>query len=213
MCAARSRRAAQRETSMRSWRSTRSAARSVSQVEVLKNRRNVVSKEIGALKKAGKDAGDMQKSMRDLGDEIAAMDRKIREIEDKLAGALLYFPNLPHASVPVGKDAADNQIVRQHGEPRRFDFEPKPHWDIGAKLGLFDFERAARMTGAGFPLFVGLGARLERALIQFMLDLHVNEHGYTEVSPPFLVNSASMTGTGQLPKMAEDMYHVPSDDL
>ena len=185
----------------------------VSQVEVLKNRRNVVSKEIGALKKEGKDAGDMQKSMRDLGDEIAATDQKIREIEDKLTSALLYFPNLPHASVPVGKDAADNKIVRQHGEPRRFDFEPKPHWDIGAKLGLFDFERAARMTGAGFPLFVGLGARFQRGLIQFMLDLHVNDHGYKEVWPPFLVNSSSMRGTGQLPKFAEDLYHVPTDDL
>ena len=185
----------------------------VSQVEVLKNRRNVVSKEIGALKKEGKDAGNIQKSMRDLGDEIAATDRKIREIEDKLASALLFFPNLPHASVPVGKDAADNKMVRQRGEPRRFDFEPKPHWDIGSKLGIFDFERAARMTGAGFPLFVGLGARLQRGLIQFMLDLHVNEHGYKEIWPPFLVNSSSMRGTGQLPKFAEDLYHVPSDDL
>jgi seryl-tRNA synthetase len=185
----------------------------VSQVEVLKNRRNVVSKEIGALKKEGKDAGDMQKSMREVGDEIAATDQKIREIEDKLTGALLYFPNLPHASVPVGKDAADNKVVRQHGEPRHFDFEPKPHWEIGTKLGIFDFERAARMSGAGFPLFVGLGARLQRGLIQFMLDLHVNEHGYKEVLPPFLVNASSMRGTGQLPKFAEDLYHVPSDDL
>lgn len=185
----------------------------VSQVEVLKNRRNVVSKEIGALKKEGKDAEDAQKSMRELGDEIAAADRKIGEIEEKLTRALLYFPNLPHASVPVGRDAADNQIVRQCGEPRRFDFEPKPHWDIGEKLGMIDFERAARMTGAGFPLFVGLGARLQRGLIQFMLDLHVNDHGYKEIWPPFLVNSSSMRGTGQLPKFAEDLYHVPSDDL
>ena len=185
----------------------------VSQVEALKNRRNVVSKEIGTLKKEGKDAGDIQKSMRDLGNEIAATDRKIRKIEEELASALLFFPNLPHASVPVGKDAADNKMVRQRGEPRHFDFEPKPHWDIGSKLGIFDFERAARMTGAGFPLFVGLGARLQRGLIQFMLDLHVNEHGYKEIWPPFLVNSSSMRGTGQLPKFAEELYHVPSDDL
>ena len=185
----------------------------VSQVEALKNRRNVVSKEIGALKKEGKDAGDIQKSMRDLGDEISATDRKIRKIEDELASALLFFPNLPHASVPVGKDAADNKMVRQRGEPRPFDFEPKSHCDIGSKLGLFDFERAARMTGAGFPLFVGLGARLQRGLIQFMLDLHVNEHGYKEIWPPFLVNSSSMRGTGQLPKFAEELYRVPSDDL
>jgi seryl-tRNA synthetase len=185
----------------------------VSQVEVLKNRRNVVSKEIGALKKAGKDAAEMQKSMREVGDEIAATDQKIREIEEKLTNALLYFPNLPHASVPVGKDAADNKVVRQHGEPRHFDFEPKPHWEIGTKLGIFDFERAARMSGAGFTLMLGHGSRLQRALIQFMLDLHVNEHGYKEVWTPFLVNSSSMRGTGQLPKFAEELYHVPSDDL
>ena len=185
----------------------------VAQVEVLKNRRNVVSKEIGALKKAGKDAGDMQKSMREVGDEIAATDQKIREIEDKLNHALLYFPNLPHASVPVGADASGNQVVRQHGEPRCFDFEPKPHWDLGTKLGILDFERAARMAGAGFTLMMGNGSRLQRALIQFMLDLHVNEHGYKEVWPPFVVNSSSMRGTGQLPKFAEELYHVPSDDL
>ena len=185
----------------------------VSQVEVLKNRRNVVSKEIGALKKAGKDAAEMQKSMREVGDEIAATDQKIREIEDKLTNALLYFPNLPHSSVPVGKDAADNKVVRQYGEPKQFDFEPKPHWEIGAKLGILDFERAARMSGAGFTLMVGHGARLQRALIQFMLDLHVNEHGYKEVWAPFLVNSSSMRGTGQLPKFAEELYHIPSDDL
>ena len=185
----------------------------VSQVEVLKNRRNVVSKEIGVLKKAGKDAGDMQKSMREVGDEIAATDQKIRETEDKLNGALLYFPNLPHVSVPVGKDAGDNKVVRQHGEPRHFDFEPQPHWDIGTKLGILDFERAARMSGAGFTLMMGHGSRLQRALIQFMLDLHVNEHGYKEVWTPFLVNSSSMRGTGQLPKFAEELYHIPSDDL
>jgi len=185
----------------------------LSEVEVLKNRRNVVSKEIGALKKAGKDAGDMQKDMRAVGDQITAMDQRVREVEEKLNNAILYIPNIPHASVPVGKDASDNKVVRQHGEPRKLDFEPKPHWEIGEKLGLFDFERAARMSGAGFPLYMGKGALLERALIQFMLDLHIKEHGYLEISPPFVVNSASMRGTGQLPKLAEDMYHIASDDL
>jgi seryl-tRNA synthetase len=185
----------------------------VSEVEALKNRRNVVSKEIGALKKAGQDASRMQADMRACGDQIAAMDQKIREIEEKLAQALLFIPNIPHASVPVGADAAGNQLVRQHGEPKTFDFAPKPHWEIGEKLGLFDFERAARMSGAGFVLYTGRGARLERALISFMLDLHTKEHGYTEISPPFVCNSASMRGTGQLPKSAEEMYAVPLDDL
>jgi seryl-tRNA synthetase len=185
----------------------------VSEVEALKNRRNVVSKEIGALKKAGQDAGQMQADMRALGDQIGAMDQKIREIEENLAQALLFIPNLPHADVPVGADATGNRVVRQHGEPKTFDFEPKPHWEIGEKLELFDFERAARMSGAGFPLFMGRGARLERALISFMLDMHTKEHGYTEISPPFVCNSASMRGTGQLPKLAEEMYAVPLDDL
>ncbi len=185
----------------------------VSQVEVLKNRRNVVSKEIGALKKAGRDAADMQKAMREVGEEIAATDQRIREVEEKLGGALLYFPNLPHTSVPVGADASGNQVVRQHGEPRHFDYPAKPHWEIGAKLGILDMERAARMSGSGFILMAGLGSRLQRALIQFMLDLHVNEHGYKEVWPPFVVNASSMRGTGQLPKFAEELYHVPSDDL
>ncbi len=185
----------------------------VAEVEALKNRRNVVSKEIGALKKAGQDASQMQTDMRAVGDQIGAMDQKIREIEEKLAQALLFVPNMPHPDVPVGKDAADNKLVRQHGEPKTFDFAPKPHWEIGEKLGLFDFERAARMSGAGFPLFVGRGARLERALISFMLDMHTKEHGYTEIAPPFVCNSASMRGTGQLPKLAEEMYAVPLDDL
>jgi seryl-tRNA synthetase len=125
----------------------------------------------------------------------------------------LRIPNIPHASVPVGKDAAANREVRRYGEPKTFSFAPRPHWELGARLGLFDFERGAKLAGTGFPLYTGLGARLERALIQFMLDVHTTEHGYVEVSPPFLVNTAAMTGTGQLPKMAEDMYHVQSDDL
>ena len=126
---------------------------------------------------------------------------------------MLTIPNVPHTSVPVGPDSTGNVVARSHGEPRTFDFEPKPHWEIAQRLGMIDFERATRMTGAGFLLYTGWGARLERALYNFMLDLHGSEHGYKEVAPPFVVNTASMTGTGQLPKLKDDMYHVPSDDL
>jgi len=185
----------------------------VSDVEALKNRRNVVSKEIGALRKRGEDAAEMQAEMRKVGEQISGMDEQVREIEEAFHQLLLTVPNMPHASVPVGKSAEDNKQIREYGSPREFDFEPKPHWEIGRKLGLFDFERAARMTGAGFPLFIGRGALLERALIQFMLDLHTREHGYIEVSPPFICNAAAMTGTGQLPKLGDDMYRIPDDDL
>ncbi|HPG00461.1 MAG TPA: serine--tRNA ligase [Kiritimatiellia bacterium] len=185
----------------------------LSDVEALKNRRNVVSKQLGELKRAGQDISAAQKDMRALGDEVTAKDGRVRELEQKLQEAMLFIPNMPHSSVPVGKSAADNQVVRQHGEPKAFDFEPLPHWTLGAKLKMFDFERAARMTGAGFPLFTGRGALLERALISFMLDVHTREHGYTEISPPFVCNSASMRGTGQLPKLAEEMYFIPADDL
>jgi seryl-tRNA synthetase len=126
---------------------------------------------------------------------------------------LLTVPNVPHASVPVGADSSGNVVVRTHGQPRVFDFKPKPHFELGDHLKLFDFERAARMSGAGFPLYLGQGARLERALINFMLDLHSTEHGYREMAPPFVVNSAAMTGTGQLPKLKDDMYHAEVDDL
>ena len=126
---------------------------------------------------------------------------------------MLGIPNIPHASVPKGENEKENRYPRSWGEPRTFDYEPKPHWEIGEALGLFDFEWAGRMSGAGFPLFRGAGAKLQRALIQFMLDVHVNEHGYEEVLPPFVCNAAAMTGTGQLPKMAEDMYQVPLDGL
>ena len=183
------------------------------EVDALKNKRNVSSKEIGALKKAGRDTAAQQQTVREIGEQIAALDEKVRGIEERLNKALLTIPNIPHAGVPEGADAKDNQVVRVQGRPREFAFEPKPHWEVGERLGLFDFERASRMTGTGFPLFLGKGARLERALIQFMLDVHVNEHGYTEMAPPFVVNSASMTGTGQLPKLAEDMYYAPVDDL
>jgi seryl-tRNA synthetase len=185
----------------------------VTEVEKSKNERNVVSKDIGALKAKGQDTTERQKAMRDLGDHIRDLDNQVREVDEKVKDIALRIPNTPHASVPVGPDSSGNQVVRNVGEPRRFAFKPRGHVEIGELLGLFDFPRAARMTGAGFPLYVGRGARLERALIQFMLDLHTKEHGYTEISPPFVVNTASMTGTGQLPKMAEDMYHATADDL
>jgi seryl-tRNA synthetase len=183
------------------------------ETEALKNQLNVVSKEIGKLRKSGVDTASQQAAMRSLGDQIAALDEKVRVAEAGLRQAMLRIPNMPHDSLPVGKDSADNVVARTWGKPREFSFTPRGHVDIGESLGLFDFTRATKMTGAGFPLYVGAGARLERALINFMLDLHCREQGYLEMSTPFVVNTASMTGTGQLPKMAEDMYHAEADDL
>ena len=187
--------------------------RLVTDVESLKRQRNAASEEIGKLKKAGQDTAAKQAAVKAIGAQIAALDDQVQQVDRELNSLLLMIPNMPHASTPDGKSAADNQLVRAHGEPRPLAFNPKTHMELGEGLGILDFGRAARMTGAGFPLYVGLGARLERALIQFMLDLHVKEHGYTEVSTPFVCNSAAMTGTGQLPKMAEDMYYIPTDDL
>jgi seryl-tRNA synthetase len=183
------------------------------EVDQLKNQRNVVSKEVGARKKAGEDITPIQLEMRQLGDRISEADKTIRELEERFNDQLLRMPNLPHASTPRGSDATANVVVRQHGEKKSFSFTPKPHWDVGQRLGYFDFERGAKIAGAGFPLFTGVGARLERALINFMLDLHTTKHGYKEIAPPILVNAASMTGTGQLPKMKEDMYYIGADEL
>ena len=191
----------------------RTRRRLLTEVEALKNERNVLSKEIGQRRKAGADTSETQAAVRSIGDRIDALDAEVRAVEEERDARLMRLPNVPHASVPEGRDSSHNVEVRRWGEARAFPFVPKPHWDIGTALGIVDFERATRMTGAGFPLFRGPGARLQRALIDFMLELHVKEHGYTEIAPPFLCNTASMTGTGQLPKMAEDMYHVPSDDL
>lgn len=185
----------------------------VTEVESLKRLRNTASEEIGKLKKAGQDTAAKQADVKAVGEQIAALDEQVQQVEQELNALLLTIPNTPHASVPDGKSAEDNQVVRTHGTPLSLAFKPKTHLELGESLGLLDFGRATRMSGAGFPLYVGLGARLERALIQFMLDLHVKEHGYTEVSTPFVCNSAAMTGTGQLPKMAEDMYYIPTDDL
>ncbi|MDD4767627.1 MAG: serine--tRNA ligase [Desulfotomaculaceae bacterium] len=177
-------------------------------VEQMKNRRNVVSEEIGRLKKAGKDEPDMIVEMRDLSRSIKEKDEEIKEVEGRLQEILLDIPNIPHESVPVGADAADNQVVRQWGKPRDFGFAPRPHWEIGENLNILDFERGGKVTGARFCFYKGLGARLERAIISFMLDLHTGEHGYTEIFPPFMVNRDSMIGTGQLPKFAEDMFKI-----
>lgn len=182
-------------------------------LDSLRNERNVVSREIGRLRQAGQPTGEKEEAMRAVGREIQKLEDELRGLESELLDSLLLVPNLPHPSVPVGRDETANVTVRTWGEPRSFPFPPKPHWELGARLGLFDFERAARMTGTGFPLFRGVGARLERALIAFMLDLHTREHGYEEISPPFLCNTASMTGTGQLPKLADDMYQVAREDL
>ncbi len=177
-------------------------------VEQMKNRRNVVSEEIGRLKKAGKDVPDMVMEMRDLSRAIKEKDEEIKNVEGRLREILLDIPNIPHESVPVGKDAADNTVVRKWGKKRDFGFTPRPHWEIGENLNILDFERGGKVTGARFCFYKGLGARLERALISFMLDLHTGEHGYTEIFPPFMVNRQSMIGTGQLPKFAEDMLKI-----
>jgi seryl-tRNA synthetase len=191
----------------------RERRRLLTEVEQGKSQRNAVSKEIGVRKKKGEDVATVMEEMRALGDRIATLDEQVRVTEEQLNALLLTVPNVPHASVPVGADSSGNVVVRTHGQPRVFDFKPKPHFELGDHLKLFDFERAARMAGAGFPLYLGQGARLERALINFMLDLHITEHGYREMAPPFVVNSAAMTGTGQLPKLKDDMYHAEVDDL
>lgn len=182
------------------------------ELEALRRRRNEVSEEIGRLKKAGQQAQDKVAEMRAVGDSIAALKNNSRDVEEAQRSILLTIPNLPHASVPVGKDENDNVEIRrwspQGGEPPTFSFEPKPHWDLAEYLDIIDFDRAAKITGARFALYKGLGARLERALIDFMLDLHTREHGYIEVLPPFMVNRESMTATGQLPKFEEELFKV-----
>jgi seryl-tRNA synthetase len=182
------------------------------EIETLRRRRNEVSEEIGRLKKAGQPAEDKVAEMRAEGDQIAALENSTREVEESQRNILLTIPNLPHTSVPDGKDENDNKEIRRWsptgGEPPKFAFEPKPHWDLAEYLDIIDFDRAAKITGARFALYKGMGARLERALINFMLDLHTSVHGYLEVLPPFMVNKASMTATGQLPKFEEELFKV-----
>ncbi|MGE5606845.1 MAG: serine--tRNA ligase [Bacteroidota bacterium] len=187
--------------------------RKLTEVEQLKNKRNTVSKEVGRLKAQGQDATGIIQEMQDVGGKIQELDLAIRDIEEQLNQILMVIPNLPHESVPVGKDETENQLIRTWGEPRKFDFQPKTHDEIGTGIGIMDFERAAKISGARFVVMSGWGAKLERALFNFMLDLHAGEHGYTEIFPPFLVNRASMTGTGQLPKFEEDMFKCTPGDL
>lgn len=182
------------------------------EVENLKNRRNTVSKEIGRRKGAKEDAEDLIREMQEEGDQIKVLDETIRGIEEKLQEMLLYIPNLPDPTVPDGPDETYNQEMRRWGTPREFSFTPKPHWEIGEGLGILDFERGTKISGTRFTVMAGAGARLERALINFMLDLHTQENGYTEIFPPFLVNRDCMVGTGQLPKFEEDAFKVTPGD-
>ena len=179
--------------------------------EELKHTRNITSEQIARLKKESKHTGSLLSDMKQLADKIKAMDDQIRVIDENLNKQLLMLPNLLHDSVPQGQDDRDNQETRRWGEPPAVGFKPKPHWEIGEALGILDFERAAKITGARFALYKGLGAQLERALMNFMLDLHIREHGYTEVLPPFLVNRMTMTVSGQLPKFEEDLFALKDD--
>jgi len=183
------------------------------QAEQLKERKNSTSTEIPKLKRDGKDTSELQKQMRAMGEEIAALDQQVKSLEEPFRELMASIPNVPHESVPVGKSADDNVEVRRCGVPRQFDFEPKAHWDLGADLGILDLPRAAKITGARFALYWDMGAKLERALINFMLDVHSKQHGYTEVLPPFMVNSQSLFGTGQLPKFKEDLFKCEGTDF
>ena len=184
----------------------------LTEAETLKADRNARSIEIGKLKKTGQDTAALQAAVRAIGDRIAALDEQVKTIDEEFRRLLSSIPNVPHESVPTGRDAADNAEIKRWGAPRAMDFTAKAHWDLGPELGILDFERAAKITGARFAVYAGLGAKLERALINFMLDLHTREHGYTEVLPPFMVNSASLFGTGQLPKFAEDLFKLEGTD-
>ena len=185
----------------------------LNEVEQLKNHRNATSKKIGAMKKAGEDTTEISAEMRKVGEKISALDNDLKEVENNLRDFLLNIPNMPKEDVPIGKDDTQNPEIRRIGEPRKFDFEPKAHWDIGTDLNILDFDRAAKVSGARFTFYKGLGARLERACINFMMDLHANKHGYTEMLAPYIVNRDSMIGTGQLPKFAEDMFKVENSDF
>jgi len=182
-------------------------------VEDLKHTRNKTSDRIAQMKREGKTPDSLLSEMKSLSEEIKSIDDRLRNLEEDLKNTLLSLPNLPHNSVPLGKDEGDNKEVKRWGKPPEFNFKPKPHWDIGEALGILDFERGAKIAGARFVLYKGWGARLERSLINFMIDLHIKEHAYEEVLTPFLVNRESLTITGQLPKFEEDLFRIPEDDL
>ncbi|HOU32523.1 MAG TPA: serine--tRNA ligase [Synergistaceae bacterium] len=181
--------------------------------EELKARRNEGSRRVGEAKKKGENADALMEEMRLLGERVGAIDEEGASLDRQMEELLSQIPNRPHVSVPRGADEESNVVVRSWGEPRSFDFEPKPHWELGEALDILDFERGVRLAESRFTVLKGSGARMERALINFMLDLHTREHGYTEFAPPFMVNSATMRGTGQLPKFAEDLYRCAEDDL
>jgi seryl-tRNA synthetase len=179
--------------------------------EALKSERNKASKEIGAVKAKGGDITEASAKVKEIGERDAKLSQEATAVEAELTDLLLRIPNVNHDSVPVGKTAEDNRIERVVGEPAKFDFKPRPHWEIGTQLGLIDLDAATKISGSGFIVYKGKGARLERALISYLLDLHTTQHGYTEISPPFLVRGESMVGTSQLPKFAEDMYRVEEE--
>ncbi|MFZ5516996.1 MAG: serine--tRNA ligase [Candidatus Zhuqueibacterota bacterium] len=185
----------------------------LTEVEELKHQRNTVSEEVGRLKKQKQDASEIISKMKEVSERIKLIDDKIKVIDETIYNILIRIPNIPHASVPQGKDESANEVVRTWGDLPQQDFKPLPHWEVGEKLGILDLAGGAKVAGSSFINTVGLGARLQRALIAFMLDLHVKKHGYTEVSPPYLANRESMFGTGQLPKLEEDMYLATLDDL
>ncbi|MEQ7808106.1 serine--tRNA ligase [Priestia megaterium] len=184
----------------------------IAQTEELKSKRNEVSQQIAQLKREKQDADHLIVEMREVGDRVKQLDEELRSVEEELELLLLSIPNVPHESTPVGETEDDNVEVRKWGEIKQFNFEPKPHWDLGTDLNILDFERASKVTGSRFVFYKGLGARLERALINFMMDLHMDEHGYEEILPPYMVNRTSMTGTGQLPKFEEDAFKIKEED-
>lgn len=185
----------------------------LAKVEQMKNKQSTASKQIPKMKKAGEDTTELMKELKTLSEEIKELDAEVSEVEAQLRDALLNIPNTPHPDVQVGADDSANVELRKWGEPRKFDFEQKAHWDVGQDLDILDFERAAKISGTRFTVYKGLGARLERSVINFMLNLHTEEHGFTEILPPFMVNRDAMTGTGQLPKFEDDMFHVPAKDF
>ncbi len=194
------------ETLDRDWRAGLQA------VETLKAERNAASEEVARRKRAKQPADKLLATLKASSDRVKALDARVRDLDAQLGLLALGIPNLPHPAVPDG-DASANRLVRTWGEPGRFEGTPRPHWELGETLGLFDLPRGAKLSGSGFPVYTGVGARLVRALAAFMLDLHSREHGYLEIAPPYLVNRAAMTGTGQLPKFEDDMYGLPADDL
>ena len=185
----------------------------LAEVERMKNRQNTVSKQIPALKKEGKDTSVIMAEMKKLSSDIKPLEAKLDEVDEEYRLMLLSVPNTPNEKVPYGLDDNDNEVMRVVGEPTKFDFEPKAHWDIGEDLDILDFERAAKIAGTRFTVYKGLGARLERAITNFMLDLHTIDQSYVEILPPFMVNRKAMTGTGQLPKFEEDMFYIPQKDF